>query len=500
MQEFEFTKFLGKPVGFNACPNYASFNDLSKLGMDILCSALAPWQRIDALKAFFFSSSQFAMRTAQFKKTDWERIDKLLRKELKTTLSLPEHAANEYLYGHRKHGCLGIPIAAEESDLNLIDSAFKLLTSRDERLRELAIAHLGCTIRPRVKRNPTDQDFGDFLSGEIEGSYSTSSNKLSNIWTLARCASRRLNVEWVFEDGVPRIIYQDLILKPQQRRRVLFSIRDRLRVDRSLRLMNKSNQGKVLKLASLSPASSHFVSNGLYTRFADWRFIHKARLNLVPLNGCMQWKSGADKLCRRCGNWAETLPHVVNHCAMHSHAWQLRHNAIVDRLVQAMQRKASILTINQAVCGTSLRPDITARVGNNIFIIDVTCPFEGSDSAFTAAFENKSAKYETLIPLYQAQGLRATIVPFIVGALGSWCPWNDKLLKNFCTNSYIAVFRKLCVSDTIKWSRDIYTEHITGHRQYLVEDTASPTGDLSEDVMPNTDHHLSQQTPSSSLV
>ncbi|GIY32130.1 retrovirus-related Pol polyprotein from type-2 retrotransposable element R2DM [Caerostris darwini] len=144
-------------------------------------------------------------------------------------------------------------------------------------------------------------------------------------------------------------------------------------------------------------------------------FIHKARLNLVPLNGCMQWKSGNDKLCRRCGNWAETLPHVINHCSLHSHAWQLRHNAIVER---AMQRKASILSINQTVCGTSLRPDITAKVGNTVYIIDVTCPFEGNDSAFTAAFENKSTKYGALIPLYQAQGLSATIVPFIVGELG----------------------------------------------------------------------------------
>ncbi|GIY82485.1 retrovirus-related Pol polyprotein from type-1 retrotransposable element R2 [Caerostris extrusa] len=82
------------------------------------------------------------------------------------------------------------------------------------------------------------------------------------------------------------------------------------------------------------------------------------------------------------------------------------------------------------MCETSLRPDITARVGKTVYIIDVTCPFEGHDSAFSAAYENKSSKYEALIPLYQAQGLSATIVPFIVGALGSWCPWNVKLLKN----------------------------------------------------------------------
>ncbi|GIY24075.1 retrovirus-related Pol polyprotein from type-2 retrotransposable element R2DM [Caerostris darwini] len=413
--------------------------------MAIMCSSLAPWQRIDALKAFFFPSTQFAMRTAQFKKTDWERIDTMLRKEIKNTLSVPESAANEYLYGHRKHGCMGIPIAAEEP--------------------------------------PTDQDLGDFLTGDIEGTFATSSNKLSNIWTIARCASRRLNVERSFEDQVTRLLFQDLILKPQHRRKVLFSIRDRLRVERSLRLKNKNNQGKVLKLASLAPASSHFVSDGSYTRFADWRFIHKARLNLLPLNGCQQWKSANDKMCRRCGQRAETLPHVINHCGMHSHGWQLRHNAIVDRLVQALQRKATILSCNQNVCETTLRPDITARLGNTVFVVDVTCPFEGNDTAFSAAYESKVSKYEPLIPLYQAQGLTAVIVPFIVGALGSWCPWNDKFLKKVCSNSYVSLFRKLCVSDTIKWSRDIYTEHITGHRQYLLEDTPLPSGGLSSSLV-----------------
>ncbi|GIY82510.1 hypothetical protein CEXT_352251 [Caerostris extrusa] len=74
---------------------------------------------------------------------------------------------------------------------------------------------------------------------------------------------------------------------------------------------------------------------------------------------------------------------------------------------------------NQNVCGTTLRPDITARVGNHVFILDVTCPFEGKDSAFSDAYSSKTTKYESLIPLYQAQGLSATIVPFIVGALGS---------------------------------------------------------------------------------
>ncbi|GIY99655.1 retrovirus-related Pol polyprotein from type-1 retrotransposable element R2 [Caerostris extrusa] len=193
------------------------------------------------------------------------------------------------------------------------------------------------TVKLRIHTEPSDSDLG--VSGEIEGRFATSqtncltpgrlqdprqegriatsSNKLSNTWTVARSASRRLNIEWTFVDGV------------------------------FLKLRNKNSQGKVLKFVSLSPASSHFVADGAYTRFADWRFTHKARLNLVPLNGCQPWKTGDDKMCRRCNQWSETLPHVINHCGIHSQACQLRHNAIVERVLKAISRKASILSVNQ---------------------------------------------------------------------------------------------------------------------------------------------------------
>ncbi|GFS36608.1 hypothetical protein TNIN_215361 [Trichonephila inaurata madagascariensis] len=53
-----------------------------------------------------------------------------------------------------------------------------------------------------------------------------------------------------------------------------------------------------------------------HTRFADWRFIHKARLNLLPLNGAKQWINAASRKCRRCGYENETLP--SHHCGCHS--------------------------------------------------------------------------------------------------------------------------------------------------------------------------------------
>ncbi|GIY87765.1 retrovirus-related Pol polyprotein from type-2 retrotransposable element R2DM, partial [Caerostris darwini] len=45
IQEGDFHKFLGKPVGFNAVPNYSSLNDLAELGVKLVTSKLTPWQR-----------------------------------------------------------------------------------------------------------------------------------------------------------------------------------------------------------------------------------------------------------------------------------------------------------------------------------------------------------------------------------------------------------------------------------------------------------------------
>ncbi|GIY31151.1 retrovirus-related Pol polyprotein from type-1 retrotransposable element R2 [Caerostris darwini] len=444
LSEGEFHRFLGKPVGFNPVPDYSSLSDLAELGTKLARSKLTPWQRLDALKSFFYPCMQFPMRTAQFSKEDWAKVDKVLRKDLKDTLNLPIVASNEYLYGQRRLGCCGIPIAAAESDINL----------------------------KRLGRLPDDDTLGAFLSGEVEGEFSTTSNRYSNTWTVSRVASRRLGITWTFEDSVPSISFADLTLKANSRRKILFSIRDRLRTARSTALFRKKNQGKSIEVVSLSPASSHFISNGAYTRFADWRFVHRARLNLVPLNGAKPWLHDVDKRCRRCGFQQETLAHVVNHCPSFSHAWQLRHNAIVDRLHNALTTKGEVLSANTAVLDTSIRPDLVFKKGREIFLIDVTCPFENRKAIFDSARARKLAHYEPLIPLYQAQGLQPQVVPILVGALGSWDPQKDAFLRRFMSRSYLNTFRRLCVSDTIKWSRDIYVEFLTGHKQY------SPSEDI----------------------
>ena len=84
-------------------------------------------------------------------------------------------------------------------------------------------------------------------------------------------------------------------------------------------VLQKPDQGKTAHCFTESKASNYFLRSGFATRFADWRFIHIARLDCVPLNATRRFGEG-DKRCQRCRYNKETLPHVLCHCKIHSEA------------------------------------------------------------------------------------------------------------------------------------------------------------------------------------
>ncbi|GBN16737.1 Retrovirus-related Pol polyprotein from type-1 retrotransposable element R2 [Araneus ventricosus] len=470
IQEGDFHKFLGKPVGFNPCPNFQSLNDLYAAAKAVMESGLAPWMRIDALKSFIYSAFQFPMRTSQFAKKHWDAIDKALRKGIKQTLSLPERASNDYLYGHRKYGCYAIPILSEECELNRIDSAFKLLTSKDTRIATMAFEHLSSVVKARMRKSSvTDEDLEAYLSS----TFNDNDNAYSNTWTCARIASSRLGVYWQFEEGIPKLKMEDLSIQASERKKVLFAIRDRLRTMRSNRLLCPK-QGKAMECVAKSKASSHFLFTGDYTSFAVYRFFGSARLDLLALRGNQPWKKNGDTSCRGCDECdLETLPHVLNHCKGRSRAWTLRHNVVVDKIERALSTRGVILAKNQAVGPLGKRPDLVVQIGKEVFIIDVCIPFDNRYESFDRARQEKLDKYAHLIPHYSVNGCKASIIPIIVGALGSWDPKNDKFLSKHMSKSYLNKFRKLCCSEVLQWSRDIFVEHVTGHRQFTDNSNSS---------------------------
>lgn len=246
----------------------------------------------------------------------------------------------------------------------------------------------------------------------------------------------------------------------------MYGIRSHKENARAEHLGRLKNQGKTWKCYSADPVSGHFLQEGRYTRFADWRFVHKARLNLVPLRSNQRWKAGP-KQCRRCNHPLETLPHVLQHCMTNSATMQRRHNSVLDRIKTAATGKGyAVIAENQQVLpNVRLRPDLVITKDNVAHIIDVTIPFD-EPVAFDQAREAKIRKYDIIKQHLGNQYTTVTVEPILVGALGSWDKKNNQFVRQLGSRRYIKTMKRLCVSDVLKWSRDIYVEHLTGQRQY----------------------------------
>ncbi|XP_075723815.1 uncharacterized protein LOC142765897 [Rhipicephalus microplus] len=164
------------------------------------------------------------------------------------------------------------------------------------------------------------------------------------------------------------------------------TLREVLATERDQALHNLPNQGKVLACVAADRASSHFMQTGAFTSFADWRFVHRARLNLLPLNGAR--------------------------IAL----YQARHNAIVDCVQTAASREFTVAFENQAVGDTGLRPDIVLVRGEEAIVIDVTCPFENTPDAFENARNAKLAHYKPVAAFLRRRYQRVTVHAVISGA------------------------------------------------------------------------------------
>jgi hypothetical protein len=93
-----------------------------------------------------------------------------------------------------------------------------------------------------------------------------------------------------------------------------------------------------------------------------------------------------------------------------------------------------------------------------------------SQPALSNARQEKVHKYSALAEDFRRKGWTVHLDAFIVGSLGSWDPANEPVLRRLNINRrYASLMRKLMTSDAIRWSRDIYVEHLTGVRQYAAE-------------------------------
>ncbi|XP_011298269.1 uncharacterized protein [Fopius arisanus] len=202
---------------------------------------------------------------------------------------------------------------ADLADILTISHAFRMLSCRDGIIAGVARGSLWEAVQRRTGHNPSPEEVGRYLSGSREDPFGTNFGGDPGFWATVRAAtqrqSHRLEASWHpgpnndleircrGREGRPVIIPQASDNQGAQEYYLAS-------------LLGKPDQGKVSHLSAHSGMGNAFVRDGKFTRFADWRFIHRARLGVLPLNGTMRWRNG-DKRCRRCGYSSETIPHVL---------------------------------------------------------------------------------------------------------------------------------------------------------------------------------------------
>ena len=456
-------KYLGVPIGLIHDPDNVSdlVQDLIRDLESIEKSLLAPWQKLDMIRTFLQPSLTFALRAG------FPRNDNLLvyRSHLVAAVRricvLPTRASTSYIFAHKRVGGLGLLDPTLEADVQAIIHAVKMLSCPDPTVRNIANAEVNQTVRLAARSNPTPALKSKYLSSLPDDRLTNLRYNIQSLWTRVRKSARNLGIEIKFNDkGLPILSTETTgsVLAKEASRFLHFHVQDRF-ASTLLALPDQGKVGRALTTDTFANGST-WQYNGLNIRFRDWRFIHRARLNCLPVNSVKSRWSNSSPKCRRCDS-DETLPHVLCHCRPNMPSILRRHNSIVDRIVNAVQR-GSITTDQQVRAANSrLRPDIIVEEDKKVLIIDVCCPFDNNAEALRDAEQRKLDKYEGLKQFFVGQGKQCKVFGFVIGALGSWHPANENVLRELgMSKRYRSLFRKLCCTDAIQGSTDIYREHL----------------------------------------
>ena len=107
---------------------------------------------------------------------------------------------------------------------------------------------------------------------------------------------------------------------------------------------------------------------------------------------------------------------MLNHCREGLVLATRSQDDVLDLFHWLLTRKGHEATINKAVLGQRLRPDVEFLHAVARLMVDVAVSYD-TPRSLDAAFRRKVEKYEAL----------GRTLPLVVGSLGSWHPRNDEI-------------------------------------------------------------------------
>ena len=218
--------------------------------------------------------------------------------------------------------------------------AFKFLAdSRDPRIRNVALDQLTETVsrRARYLDHTNPEGLMLFLNTTAPPGEGRAGD-LQSLWSSAR-ASLAITGATITLTEDSATLETEWHKVPWEKRKLQFQVLKEAIHERHLRdLKRTTDQGRAFDSLSLHPDSSFFTYTGAFLSFPQYRFIHRARLNLLPVRMVQArcHRPVTTTQCRTCERAPETLAHVLNHCHYNLGMARERHNAILERVVRAM--------------------------------------------------------------------------------------------------------------------------------------------------------------------
>lgn len=265
-------------------------------------SPLALWQKLDAIRTFVQPCRTFALRAGHSLKKSIEHYRSTLVCVLRQICALPNRSCVDYLFASKCSGGLAFQDPLKEIDIQTITQAIKILSSSDTTVTSIAraellqtVGHAGCT------SSPTAALTSNYLSALPDECLDSMRYHVQSLWTRTRKTCRHLKVKFSFpNNGPPTTEAEESGPIPAKTScRFLHSLGQSNAADR---LQSVPDQGKVARTLAMDQYAngSTWQFTGLNVRFRDWRFIHRARLNCLPLNAVKSRWSNTSPRCRHC--------------------------------------------------------------------------------------------------------------------------------------------------------------------------------------------------------
>ena len=444
-------KFLGtdaKPKKLTGV--LKKFNDEIKPMMGkIMGSKLTPMQNLHSFRTCVIPKILHIVSNSSPLYSDLDNINKFCRATVKKICYLPGKAINAYVHLARYYGGPGIPDMIWLRRCMVLANTITVLNSSDRCADLLKILtrwknaeDLVCQVNsgkksglhPMIKELAQSLDsFSKLTGSSYKLFYESSSSKIE------------LQV-----DNAP------ISAKPW------IHLKNTVDLQNANCLLQSPNQGRFWQTLIRSPTSTKAVFN-FHTRMCDWRYLHKARLNLTPLRGAIPW-SNVDKTCRRCQGANETLNHVANACSTHRKSVIQRHNDVRKHLADQVP---SHMRVAEEQRFADAQPDMVIQDHEckRTFIVDIKVSNE-CEMNFAQNAALNMEKYSALRGHFERKGHAAHIITFQLGCLGSLSQEAShflyKLLRNNRkTRTTIRVLSSIAAHST----RNILIEHLTGKEQ-----------------------------------